>query len=46
MVHAVYRIPAIPDSVKTRGIARRLRDGSHSVQDTCHTRQGKLEGLD
>jgi hypothetical protein len=42
MDHAVYtyRIPAIPDRVKkTRRIARRLRDGSCSVQDTCHTRQ-------
>jgi hypothetical protein len=31
MVHAVYRIPAIPDRVKTRRLARRLRDGSQSI---------------
>jgi hypothetical protein len=51
MVHTVYRISAIPDRVKKNKkdcqeterlftLARRLRDGSCSVQYTCHTIQG------
>jgi hypothetical protein len=39
MVHAVYRVPVIPDRVKKLdGLPG--DDGSCSFQDTFHTRQG------